>query len=132
MDNLRGEATIFFSTHILADVERICDRIGVIHEGVLLFESSRQDLLKRYETNAVILEFDPASLPIPQAFIAELKSQPWVNTLQADKSNLRLSVNDMEKAKKSILQMVVENNLYLSRYEWVRPSLEEIFLQVSK
>lgn len=132
LDNLRGVATIFFSTHILADVERICDRIGVIHEGVLLFESSRQELMQRYETNALILEFDPSSLPIPKAFIAQLESQPWVNSLQDEKTSLRLSVNDIEQAKRSILELVVGSNLSLNRYEWVRPSLEEIFLQVSK
>jgi len=132
MENLRGEATIFFSTHILSDVERICDRIGVIHEGVLLFETGRQELMQRYETNAVILEFDSVSLPIPGAFITKLRSQPWVNTLQDEKTSLRLSVSDIEEAKKTILKLVVENDLRLNRYEWVRPSLEEIFLQVSK
>jgi ABC-2 type transport system ATP-binding protein len=132
MENLRGEATIFFSTHILSDVERICDRIGVIHEGVLLFETGRQELMQRYETNAVVLEFDSVSLPIPGAFITKLRSEPWVNTLQDEKTSLRLSVSDIEEAKKTILKLVVENDLRLNRYEWVRPSLEEIFLQVSK
>lgn len=132
MENLRGEVTIFFSTHILADVERICDRVGVIHEGVLLFESDRQELMQHYETNAMLLEMDPASLPIPQAFITQLKSQAWVNSLQDEQISLRISVNDVDAAKAAILELLVKNNIRLNRYEWVRPSLEEIFLQVSQ
>ncbi|MGE0754442.1 MAG: ABC transporter ATP-binding protein [Alphaproteobacteria bacterium] len=38
--------TIFFSSHILADIEEICDRIGVIHNGVLHYVGTPQDFKK--------------------------------------------------------------------------------------
>ena len=37
--------TIFFSSHILSDIEALCDRIGVIHKGVLLYSGSLEDFL---------------------------------------------------------------------------------------
>lgn len=43
---LRQEGkTIFFSSHILSDIEALCDRIGVIHKGVLLYSGGLQDFL---------------------------------------------------------------------------------------
>ena len=45
---LRGKVTVFFSTHILSDVERICDTVAIIHKGELLLESGREELLDRY------------------------------------------------------------------------------------
>ncbi len=37
--------TIFFSSHILSDIEALCDRIGVIHQGVLLYSGGLEDFL---------------------------------------------------------------------------------------
>jgi ABC-2 type transport system ATP-binding protein len=131
IDGLRGKVTIFLSSHILADVERVCDRIGVIHEGNLLFESDRETLMARYETNAVLLDLDGSSLPLPEVFLRQFETIPWINSYTVENSTLRVSVNDVERAKRELLSLIVENNLILERYQWVRPSLEEIFLEVS-
>lgn len=42
-DLRRAGRTIFFSTHILADVREICDRIGVIHQGRMIFEGTLEE-----------------------------------------------------------------------------------------
>ena len=47
MMELRGQGkTIFFSSHILSDIEALCDRIGVIHKGHLLYAGGLQDFLR--------------------------------------------------------------------------------------
>ena len=45
---LRGSATVIFSTHVLGDVERICDRVGILDRGRLVTEGPLTDLLARY------------------------------------------------------------------------------------
>ncbi len=131
IDGLRGQVTIFLSSHILADVERVCDRIGVIHEGVLLFESGSKELLARYETNAILIECDDSMLPLVDELVPQLESLPWVNSVTKEISTLRVSVNDIPAAKTQLLPLLVQKGLVLERFQWVRPSLEEIFLQVS-
>ncbi len=129
---LRGRVTVFLSSHILADVERVCDTIGIIHKGELLLVSGRDELLERYAVNAAVLQFDRDGLPIPESFLACLNAQPWVAQVTTeDESRLRVSVHDVTAAKRNLLRMVVEHELLLARYEWVRPSLEEIFLRIS-
>lgn len=48
----RGK-TVFFSSHILSDIDEICDRIGVIHEGRLFFIGTPQAFKQRYEDNSL-------------------------------------------------------------------------------
>ncbi|HTS14572.1 MAG TPA: ABC transporter ATP-binding protein, partial [Candidatus Sulfotelmatobacter sp.] len=42
---LRGDATVVFSTHVLADVERVCDRVAILHRGRLITEGPLEELL---------------------------------------------------------------------------------------
>jgi len=128
---LRGKVTVFLSSHIIVDVERICDTIGVIHKGRLLMVKGRDELLAEYATNAAVLEFDLASVPIPQTFLSELEAQPWVTRVIPDRNTLRVTVNDLDEGKRFLLRLVVQHGLLLNRHEWVRPSLEDIFLELS-
>lgn len=43
----KGGRSIFFSSHILADIEEICDRIGVLHNGQLIFLGTPKDLIAK-------------------------------------------------------------------------------------
>jgi sodium transport system ATP-binding protein len=40
--------TVIFSTHIMSEVEKLCDHIGIIHNGMLLAEGTLADLRQRY------------------------------------------------------------------------------------
>ena len=132
IDSLRGRVTVFLSSHILADVERICDLVGIIHEGRLLFVSERKELFDRYAVNAILLDFDPASVQKIEPFSILLEDLPWVSMVQREGSlSLRVSVKDSPLAKEKLLPLLVEQGLILDAYRWVKPTLEEIFLQVS-
>jgi len=131
IDHLRGETTIFLSSHILDDVERVCEQIGIIHEGKLLLVADRDELLARYTSNVVVLDFDQASLPLPAVFLDKLDRLIWVESFSHEAGQIRLSVSDIQTSKRELLRIVGDSELILNRYEWVRPSLEEIFLRIS-
>jgi ABC-2 type transport system ATP-binding protein len=131
IDNLRGQTTVFLSSHILADVERVCDTIGVVHEGQLLLVEDRNKLLAKYAANVALIEFDAASLPVSEALIYSLQQLPWAVTVTVDGSSLRLTTDDLDTAKRELLDAVTGHGVILNRYEWVRPTLEDIFLTIS-
>lgn len=131
LDKLRGTVTVFFSTHILADVERICDTIAIIHQGRLLLVAGRDELRERYPLNTAVLELDVASPPWPESLIASLQTQPWITGVTQEKTILRIVANDVAHGKQALLPLILQQNVILTRYEWVRPTLEEIFLKVS-
>jgi ABC-2 type transport system ATP-binding protein len=128
---LREQVTVFLSSHILADVERVCDTVAIIRSGRLELVARRDELLERYAVSAVVLEFDHDHLSIPPAFLEALRAQRWVTAVTQDQNTLRIAVTDIEQGKQALLPLVVQHGLVLNRHEWVRPSLEEIFLKVS-
>jgi ABC-2 type transport system ATP-binding protein len=58
LKQVRGETTVIFSTHILSDVERICDHIAVIDKGKIALESAMSDLKYQHKSKTIMLEFE--------------------------------------------------------------------------
>ncbi len=59
ISRLRGTATVFMSTHILNDVERVCDRVAILNLGHLVVEGPIDELLDRYAQPVYELEPEP-------------------------------------------------------------------------
>ncbi|MCJ7522966.1 MAG: ABC transporter ATP-binding protein [Dehalococcoidia bacterium] len=128
---LKGQdTTIFMSSHILADVERVCDFIGIIDKGRIIVESGVEELRKRFARPVLELEFEePAS-----HFVETIDSLPWVERVEVEAGEqvfrVRVSISDVERAKKEVPKMVAESGLALRRYELVLPTLEEVFIEL--
>ncbi len=131
IDQLRGQVTVFLSSHILQDIERICDIIGIIHKGELILVARREDLLNEYPVNVVELQLNRASLSLADQFLSALQVKPWVSGVVQDDKTIRITVSDLTLGKKELLPFIVEQEVILDQYAWVRPSLEEIFLKIS-
>ena len=54
---LKGKTTVIFSTHILTDVERICDRVGVLNGGKLVLSGEMESLKRQYAKDKIRMEF---------------------------------------------------------------------------
>lgn len=131
LDGLRGQVTVFFSSHILADVDRVCDQIAILHEGELLLVADRAELLARYATNAIFLELAHESRDRQDELAARLQAEAWVTGVLAENSGLRVVVTDTAVARQSLLPLLVQQGVALNKYEWIRPSLEDVFLAIS-
>jgi ABC-2 type transport system ATP-binding protein len=130
--SLKGEVTVFFSSHILSDIERVCDTIAVIHEGHLILVSEKEQLLEKYAVNAALLELDSKSLPISKVFLDDLEKRDWVSRVTVAENTIRILASDVPQAKNELLPIIVKHRIAINHYEWIRPSLEEIFLQISR
>lgn len=129
--SLRGEVTVFFSSHILGDIERVCDTIAVIHKGQLILISDKNQLLEDYAVNAASLVLESASLPVSQDFLADLEKRDWVSRVTIEGNILNILASDVPRGKAELLAIIVKHDIRVERFEWVRPSLEEIFLRIS-
>jgi len=128
---LRGKVTVFLSSHILTDIERVCDTIAIIRNGKLVLVADREELLERYTASAVEVEIDNGHLASIQPLIDSLQTQPWVSAVSLDHHTLRIAVDNLELGKQALLSFLATQNLAVNRIEWVRPTLEEIFLKIS-
>ena len=131
IESLRGQVTVFLSSHILSDVERVCDTVGIIHEGQLLLVTGRDELLAQYASNVIALQLERDSLARLQPLVQALQAEAWVAGVNQVDNTVTITVSDMEAGKRAVLPLVVAHDLVLTRYEWKRPSLEEVFLSLS-
>ena len=131
---LRGEVTVFLSSHILSDIERVCDTVAVLHRGCLILVSGREELLEQYAVDSVELDIDfrqkDGEVNLAH-FEADLMGCEWVAGVKRDGTLVRIMVHDVQFAKHSLVPLLAKHKLALNRYEWVRPSLEDNFLQLS-
>ena len=130
IERLKEEATIFMSTHILSDVERVCDVVGIIDRGKLVTKASVVELKQRYARSVFELQFEEDAAPLA----AVLKAQPWLEKLELVTINgaptLRIQARDVDRAKLEVPKIVAASGLTLLRYELTLPSLEDIFAEL--
>jgi ABC-2 type transport system ATP-binding protein len=127
---LRGSATVFMSTHILTDVERICDRVAILDRGRLVTESPIDELLAQHARPILELDPEPGQDVAVGGLVEALRAAPWVREVRLDHGILRVVVSDSERATAEALPLVVGAGVRVARFERVRPTLEDVFLQL--
>jgi ABC-2 type transport system ATP-binding protein len=125
---LRGTATVLFSTHVLDDVERICDRVGILAGGRLVEEAPLAELLSRFSADRFRLEPAAGQDAAVEALATTLAAVPWCTALERDGSALVVGI--AEDAVARLLPQVVAAGVRLERFERVQPTLEDVFLQL--
>ena len=117
----RGERTVLLSSHMLGEVEQICDRVGVIQNGKLVTEGTVAEL--RGDTKLLV-----RAEPVEEA--AEIASKlAGVEEVAVTDGMLRLDI-DPEKAAE-INEKLVSAGLRVSELRLSEQSLEEVFLQLT-
>ena len=124
----RGRRTVIFSSHILADVQEVCDTVGVMQAGRLIYQGSLDALLtgEATPTYYVRLRGDES------AARAEFERAPWVTAVEVvAPGELRLSVTELGEAEREISGALDRAG---ARVVSVRPeeaSLERAFLELT-
>jgi len=130
ISGLRGTATVFMSTHILNDVERVCDRVAILNFGHLVVEGPIDELLDRYAQPIYELEPEPQQPGAIERLAAVMRGQPWAQEVRTTPDTVRVFVKDPKVAGPAILPLVLSSGVNLVRYERARPSLEDVFLRL--
>ena len=129
--DLRGEATVLFSTHVLADVERICDRVGILAKGRLLVEGPLADLLDRYALPVYRVEAEPGQDAALVALAERLRGLDWVTGTAVEHGLLTVAVSDPARAGRELLPVVSAGDVSVVSVARARPTLEDVFLRLT-
>jgi len=127
---LRDSATVFISTHILADVERVCDRVAILDFGHLVIESPIDDLLETYARPIYTIEPEPGQPGAIERLAAAVRDQAWTREVRVEPGRVRVFVNDPRVAGPALLPLLAATGVTLVAFERARPSLEEVFLHL--
>ncbi len=129
VDALREGTTIFMSTHILSDVERICDVVGILDRGRLVALDSREALLRRYAVPLIEVTFSAALEDIGR-WAESLREQPLVHDVELSENTVRIRLDGSEKSSEAVQNMTFKAGLPILSYQHVRPQLEDVFMQL--
>ena len=123
---LKGSKTIFFSTHILSDVERICDHAAIINEGELVLEGSIDEIAGLGGKGRIILEVDSDSARLAES----INGAQWVLDFTREGNTYFISPAEKADAGREIPPLLTAAGVSLIKYEQSEPTLEDIFVKV--
>lgn len=124
---LSGKVTVFFSTHILSDVERVCDRVVILNKGKVMLEDKMEQLRETYAAKVVALELEQGA----EQLLERLRGEKWLERgSREENGEIRLSVRDAREAQLRIPVILAESGLAIRKFSFVEPTLEDIFLKV--
>lgn len=124
--SLKGQTTILFSTHLLTDVEAICDDVAILHQGKIALAGSLSELKNTHGHYVYELHFPKDQ--DTQRLMELLQKADWA--VIEERQVLHVTVADYQKDGQRLLQLITEAKLVPERFELVKPSLEEVFLKV--
>lgn len=120
---LGQEKTILFSSHILQEVEAICDRVIIINKGRLIADSTVSELQQANSRPVIRVQFKESLAPgLLEKYI---RSQTSLN--QVNNTEWEITATDLSEAKKQLLEMSVHENLNIISLQSGEQSLEEVF-----
>jgi len=129
MERLRKHTTIFYSTHLLDDVQRVSDTVVIMHHGRLVAQAPIGELLAGAsgDTYTLTLRGDV------QAAQARLAAQPWVASVASGPSNgtttLHINVRDVQLAEAQLLRLALaDTTAIVTAFGRTQHSLEDIFM----
>ena len=130
MSKLRKYATIFYSTHILDDVQRVSDTVVILNKGKLVAQGPIEELLAGSEGVIYIVHLKGDV----EAAASLVQSQPWVTGIKTGQHNeettWQVGVSDPAAAEAQLLKLLVNGPVLVTEFHRKQYELEEIFIQV--
>ncbi|WP_273838570.1 ABC transporter ATP-binding protein [Halococcus sp. PRR34] len=115
-------ATVFFSSHILGQVDAICDRVGILRGGELVAEDTVEGLRDATSAEAtLVVEVDR----LPDGVLEEVRALPSVSDVSAEGTTIRASCDDSAKTK--VLGTIEDSGATVEDFSTEDASLEELF-----
>ncbi|HEX7806137.1 MAG TPA: ABC transporter ATP-binding protein [Cellulomonas sp.] len=137
--SLRGRTTVFFSTHILADVERVCDTVAILDRGRVVAHAPIDELKARYGAQKVVVEVADGADELAE----EIGRLPWAgavsrlsngsngsNSGNGSSGPIEVTVTDVDAAQREIPALVAARGLRLIRMDAGEMGLEEVFVEL--
>lgn len=128
LQQVKGKTTVIFSTHILSDVERICDNIALLHGGKLALSGTLSEIRARHRQESLLVEF--AEQKEKQLFVSAPQIASFmVNAVQTE-NTVVLHHSDIKKVEASVISTFSDKGLLPVRLEILEPTLESLFMEV--
>ena len=119
----KEQTTVFFSTHILSDVERICTEAAFLNDGKIAMQGTISELRNKRSSNGFIIEMEKKEVTdtLTKAFRELQRTEEKILVYQGDEDHFF-----------NIMKYISENKIPILKLERIEPTLESLFLEVTK
>lgn len=129
VERMRGAATVVFSSHILADVQAVCDRVAILDRGVLRFEGAVEELLAAGTANTYLIRVRSGTDVVER----RLEREAWVQSVnRAADRVVRIVVRSPAEAELRLVKVLADTGVPIVAIEPEALSLEQVFLEVTR
>jgi ABC-2 type transport system ATP-binding protein len=127
---LRGTSTVVFSSHILDDVQEVCDTIGILSSGRLVYEGSLDRLLA---TTSTVASYAIELRSGATEFAALIAQREWVMSAEASSdTDILVTGADTDTLEANLVPWLGTSGYIVIGVTPVRRSLEDVFLEVTR
>ena len=133
MAELKGETTVFYSTHILDDVQRVSDRVAIIDHGRLVREAATSELLASFTLDQLRISIGGAD----DSTAVDLAAVEGVLSVEASARDgdlrtylVKIHPEDAQRVQRSVTRFAAGRGLTLTENGLVRLALEDVFLRL--
>lgn len=133
ISELAQEKFVILSTHILSEVQALCDRVLIINKGKLVLDATSKELQNIGSSNISMIVKSPDSIDMIKK-VFETAMQPnklSVQKVGTDTISLRLAIMDNDDTREKIFDTCVANKLKILEFIKTGSDLEEIFRQLT-
>ena len=129
ISSLGKEKTVMLSTHLMQEVEAICDRIIIIKQGKIVADDKVGEIRTRQEENkqTILIEFDK---PLEQEALEQIEGVNKVKKI--DENNWLVESVSKEDIRQNIFNYAVKNNFIVLSMQKKEKSVEEVFQDLTK
>jgi len=131
MESLRENATIFFSTHILDDVQKVSDTVAILNQGKLVAQAPIAELLHGSGSSMYSIVTYGTDVDIQK----QISGVPWISSINRESldgnTHWHVLVNDDEIAQAQLLRLILEDtSTTVTEFGRKKYELEEVFLRI--
>jgi ABC-2 type transport system ATP-binding protein len=125
---MRGQRTVIFSSHILADVQRVADHVGILRDGCLIYQGSARELMDTYISPRWLIRIADDVDPVAAA----LTATGWVTSVESVGPDvLRVDATNMEAGERGIPAVIAACGARQVSCEPAAADLESAFLALT-
>lgn len=122
---MRQRMTILFSTHILADVDRICDDVIILNQGRLIAQAPLAELKRSYAQPIVTVELAAEA----SSLLPTLTAEPWQKRVEINGNRIKIWLSGQgAEAKNAPLKYFAQQSLPVLQYGYALPDVEDLFV----
>jgi len=127
---LKKDKIIIISTHILAEVEYLCDDIIIINKGSIGVTGTKQDIIKKFSSNSYLIKIEGKE-EINFQDIGKIKNIEYLYDEVLNETTIKLTFEEEKDFRKDIIEKINKNRLSLLEISKQSITLDKVFSQIT-